>query len=117
MSPAPGKPLYRFESSAEQGRQFFGALEVATLKAVAAAWGVSLEGISLAMAAQWVENTVVGAACGIMDQAAIVLGRENCLLPLVCQPCQPFSPISLPPGAQHLGHRLDGPPFSHRDRL
>ena len=74
------------------------ALEIATLKAAAAAWDIRLEGISLAMAAQWVENTVVGAACGIMDQAAIVLGEEGSLLPLLCQPCQPFAPIGLPPG-------------------
>jgi galactokinase len=79
------------------------ALEVATLKAAAAAWDISLEGISLATAAQWVENTLVGAACGIMDQAAIVLGKESSLLPLLCQPCQPSAPIGLPPGIRIWG--------------
>ena len=79
------------------------ALEVATLKAAAAAWDISLEGISLATAAQWVENTVAGAACGIMDQAAIVLGAESSLLPLLCQPCQPYAPIGLPPGISIWG--------------
>ncbi len=79
------------------------ALEVATLKAVATAWDISLEGISLATAAQWVENTVAGAACGIMDQAAIVLGEENSLLPLLCQPCQPDAPIGLPSGISIWG--------------
>jgi galactokinase len=79
------------------------ALEVATLKAVAAAWDIGLEGISLATAAQWVENTLVGAACGIMDQAAIVLGEESSLLPLLCQPCQPYAPIGLPPGISIWG--------------
>jgi galactokinase len=79
------------------------ALEVATLKAVAAAWDINLEGISLAAAAQWVENTLVGAACGIMDQAAIVLGEEGRLLPLLCQPCQPYAPIGLPPGISIWG--------------
>lgn len=72
------------------------ALEVATLKAASAAWEVSLDGIALATAGQWVENVVVGSACGIMDQAAIVLGRENHLLPMLCQPCLPSSPIPLP---------------------
>ena len=47
---------------------------------------------------QWVENVVAGAACGIMDQAAIVCGEENCILPMLCQPCRIFSPIVLPPG-------------------
>jgi galactokinase len=73
------------------------ALEVAVLKAAAAAQGILLDGVALATAGQWVENVVVGAACGIMDQAAIVLGKENHLLPMLCQPCRPFSPISLPP--------------------
>ena len=79
------------------------ALEVATLKAVAAAFGVPLHGVTLATAGQWVENVVVGAACGIMDQAAIVLGRENHLLPMLCQPCRPFPPVTLPAGLQIWG--------------
>jgi galactokinase len=43
-----------------------------------------------------VENVVVGAACGIMDQAAIVLGEEDHLLPLLCQPCRPFPAMRRP---------------------
>jgi galactokinase len=74
------------------------ALEVATLKALSSVWGNPLDGIALATAAQWVENTVVGAACGIMDQAAIVLGQENCLLPLLCQPCLPAPLLRWPAG-------------------
>ncbi len=73
------------------------ALEIAVLKAASAAQGISLDGVALATAGQWVENVVVGAACGIMDQAAIVLGKENHLLPVLCQPCRPFSPVRLPP--------------------
>lgn len=72
------------------------ALTIATLKAASVAYGLTLEGIALAMAGQWVENVVVRAACGIMDQAAIVLGRKDHLLPLLCQPCQPFPLMELP---------------------
>lgn len=72
------------------------ALEVATLKAAATAAGIALGGVALAQAAQWVENVVAHSACGIMDQAAIVLGQEGCLLPLRCQPCVPFPLIRLP---------------------
>lgn len=79
------------------------ALEVAVLKAASAAWGASFEGVELAIAGQWVENVVVGAACGIMDQAAIVLGRENHLLPMLCQPCQPMASITLPAGLRIWG--------------
>jgi galactokinase len=72
------------------------ALEIAALKAASAVWKISLCGVALATAGQWVENVVVGAACGIMDQAAIVLGEENHLLPLLCQPCRPFPAVKLP---------------------
>jgi galactokinase len=74
------------------------ALEVSVLKAVSAAWGVTLDGVALATAGQWVENVVAGAACGIMDQAAIVLGKENHLLPILCRPCLPLSTVMLPAG-------------------
>lgn len=79
------------------------ALSVATLKAASAALGITLDGIALATAGQWVENVVVGSACGIMDQAAIVLGRENHLLPMLCQPCQPFPVLTLPASVRIWG--------------
>jgi galactokinase len=71
------------------------ALEIGVLKAVSTAHGLSLSGIPLATAGQWVENVIVGAACGIMDQAAIVLGQKDQLLPLICQPCHPLPPVFL----------------------
>ncbi len=79
------------------------ALVIATIKAAAAAWGLSIDGVALATAAQWVENVVVGSACGIMDQAAIVMGSENHLLPILCQPCQSFLPVTLPDGLSLWG--------------
>jgi L-arabinokinase len=79
------------------------AVEVAVLKAASAASGIDLAGIALAQAGQWVENVVAHSACGIMDQAAIVLGGRNALLPLLCQPCTPLNPIPLPPGVRVWG--------------
>jgi galactokinase len=79
------------------------ALEVAVLKAVSAACGITLDGVALATAGQWVENVVVGAASGIMDQAAIVLGQKNHLLPMLCQPCQPSPAVTLPAGIRIWG--------------
>jgi galactokinase len=81
---------------ANRGLASSAALEIAVLKAAAAASEVELAGVALAESAQWVENVVAHAACGIMDQAAIALGRADCLLPLVCQPCQPLPSIPLP---------------------
>ena len=72
------------------------AVEVATMKAVTAAYGIALEGIELAEACQWVENVIAESACGIMDQAASVLGDEGCILPLLCQPCEVQTPVKLP---------------------
>lgn len=63
------------------------AIEVAVMSAAAHAYGIELKGIKLALACQWVENTIAGAGCGIMDQATVVLGDEGQLLPLLCQPC------------------------------
>lgn len=72
------------------------AVEVATMKTACQAYGIDLKGIDLARACQWVENVIAESACGIMDQAAIVLGQEGTCLPLLCQPCVPFLPVKMP---------------------
>lgn len=72
------------------------AVEVAVMKAAAAAYGQPVQGIELAESCQWAENAIAQSPCGVMDQAAIVLGDESFLLPLLCQPCCPYSPVRLP---------------------
>ncbi|MHA4809120.1 GHMP family kinase ATP-binding protein [Flavitalea flava] len=72
------------------------AIEVAVMKAAAAAYGIVLEGVELALACQWVENAIADSACGIMDQIAVVTGRQGYIMPLVCQPCNPEPLIRLP---------------------
>jgi L-arabinokinase len=74
------------------------AVEVSVMKAAAACYGIDLRGIELAEACQWVENVIAGSACGIMDQAASVLGDEDHVLPLLCQPCLPRPLVKLPAG-------------------
>ena len=74
------------------------AVEVAVMKAAAACYGIALRGIELAEACQWVENVIAESACGIMDQAASVLGDEGHVLPLLCQPCLPRPLVKLPEG-------------------
>lgn len=73
------------------------AVEVAVMKAAAAAYGLKLDGIALAEACQWVENVIAGSPCGIMDQAAVVLGEQDHVMPLLCQPCRPYPLVRLPP--------------------
>jgi L-arabinokinase len=72
------------------------AVEVSVMKAVVAAYGIPLAGIDLAEACQWVENVIAESGCGIMDQAAVVLGDEGHMLPLLCQPCVPYPLVRLP---------------------
>ncbi len=76
------------------------SVEVAVMKPAARAYGMDLGGIELAEACQWVENVIAESACGIMDQAASVLGDEGYVLPLLCQPCAPRPLVKLPESLQ-----------------
>src|SRR4051812_2875683 len=64
------------------------ALEVATMRAVAAAFDISLESREVALLCQNVENLVAGAPCGVMDQMSVTFGEANRLLALLCQPAE-----------------------------
>ena len=72
------------------------ALEVAAMKAIAAAYGIRVEGSQLALWCQWVENAIAQSASGVMDQITVVLGEENHFVPLLCQPCQREPLVHLP---------------------
>lgn len=62
------------------------AIEVAVAMAVCAACGSVAPSTELATLCQAVENNVVGAPCGIMDQMTSACGRHDSLLRLLCQP-------------------------------
>jgi L-arabinokinase len=79
------------------------ALEVATLYAVLAAYGLEMDALEAARLAQRVENRVVGAPCGIMDQVTAVLGRDRALLALRCQPHSVEGIIPVPSGFRFIG--------------
>ncbi|MDA0748139.1 MAG: GHMP kinase [bacterium] len=74
------------------------ALEVAVMQAVCAAFHISLEPRETALLCQKVENLVVGAPCGVMDQMSSVCGEEGRLLALLCQPAELQDPVTLPEG-------------------
>jgi L-arabinokinase len=59
--------------------------------------------IQVARLCQMVENEVVGAACGIMDQVACSLGHAGQLLRLDCRPHTLLPPIAIPEGVRLLG--------------
>lgn len=79
------------------------AIEVAALSAITAAFGIDLEPVRLAQLCQTVENHVVGAPCGIMDQVTSALGKANRLLALRCQPCEIEGLHRVPAGYQFVG--------------
>ena len=72
------------------------ALEVATMSAVAAAFAINIGPRELALLCQQVENLVVGAPCGVMDQMTAACGEANHLLSMICQPAELQGSIKLP---------------------
>jgi L-arabinokinase len=79
------------------------ALEVAAMSALAAAHGLSLGARDLALLCQTVENRVVGAPCGIMDQMTAAAGERDRLLALLCQPAELLAQVPLPPELEVWG--------------
>lgn len=79
------------------------ALEVATMRAVTAAFSIDLDGFRIAALCQLVEHRVAGAPCGIMDQVTCTLGQSGRLLALRCQPHDILGHVPLPAGATFLG--------------
>jgi len=72
------------------------AIEVAVMKAIASSFDLSIEDHDLALLCQKVENSVVGAPCGIMDQMTAVCGEAGKLVALLCQPAVLQGMISIP---------------------
>lgn len=72
------------------------ALEVATMSAVAAAYKIAIDAREIALLCQQVENMVVGAPCGVMDQMTSSCGEADQLLALICQPAELRGTIQLP---------------------
>lgn len=79
------------------------ALEVAGMHAICAAYDIRLEPLELARLCQIVENRVVGAPCGIMDQVTIALGEQGSLLPIICRPHEVLAAERLPHGWRVAG--------------
>lgn len=72
------------------------ALEVAVMQAVTEAFDIKVEGRDKALLCQRVENLVVGAPCGVMDQMTAVFGERDRLLFMLCQPAELKRMITLP---------------------
>lgn len=79
------------------------AVEVATMTNLIAHFGINLEPMTLAAMCQEVENRIVGAPCGVMDQVASTLGEAGTMLRLLCQPHELQKPLPFPRGTKAIG--------------
>lgn len=90
------------------------ALEVAAARALGAD---DLDPLRLAALCQEAENHVVGAPCGIMDQAAVAIGTAGAILPILCRPASVRPLLSLPSEIEVVGwptgasHDVSGMPY------
>src|SRR3954469_99279 len=86
------------ESDVPEGRgvSSSAAIEAATMEAVIAAWPLRIEPRLRALRCQQVENLIVGAPCGVMDQMATIQGEAGSLMALLCQPAEFQGSIRLP---------------------
>jgi len=93
------------DSSVPEGRGVASsaALEVAVAMAVAAVTSVDVSPTDVAALCQRVENQVVGAPCGIMDQMTSACGKQDHLLQLHCQPGTIERHIPVPRGYRFYG--------------
>ena len=72
------------------------ALEVACMQAFAQYFSLEIAAEDIAVLSQRVENTVVGAPCGLMDQMTSNCGKESHLMQMLCQPGSVEGHLALP---------------------
>jgi len=72
------------------------ALEAAVMQALAAMLAVDVPPRDMALLCQRVENLVVGAPCGVMDQMAAIRGEAGKLMALLCQPAEFQGTVPMP---------------------
>ncbi|KAL6985073.1 D-arabinose 1-dehydrogenase (NAD(P)(+)) [Sarracenia purpurea var. burkii] len=79
------------------------AVEVASMSAIAAAHGLDISPRELALLCQKVENHIVGAPCGVMDQMTSACGEANKLLAMICQPAEVIGLVDIPSHVRFWG--------------
>jgi L-arabinokinase len=95
------------------------SIEVATMMNLCGHFGLlaTIQPLKLAAMCQEVENRLVGAPCGIMDQVSSCCGRSDSLLRLLCQPHELQPPLNFPAGVRAVGidsrvkHSVGGPMY------
>ena len=79
------------------------AIEVAAMVSINEQYNLGLSPLEIARLAQIVENRVIGAPCGIMDQITSVAGEEGKVISILCRPDKILELVELPEGTHLLG--------------
>ena len=105
VSAASGGFRLLIESRVPEGKgvSSSAALEVACLSVIAARYDIELAGDEIARMAQWAENHIARAPCGIMDQMTSACGQRDRLLRLRCQPGTVEGHVAIPAGFRFYG--------------
>ena len=85
------------------------ALEVASLTVLNQLYGLKLDAMEIARLAQIVENRIVGAPCGIMDQITSASGTKGKILSILCQPDQILEFVECPQNVSFIGIHTKAP--------
>ena len=88
--------LIRSDVPEGKGVSSSAALEVAVMQAVTAAFEIAVDPREMAILCQKVENLIVGAPCGVIDQMTAACGRAGELLVLLCQPAELLGTVAVP---------------------
>lgn len=110
--------LVRSEVPAGKGVSSSAAIEVAAMRALADLLGLCIADHDLALLCQKVENLVVGAPCGVMDQMTAACGRPGALMALLCQPAEVLPPVAVPDDVAFYGidsgirHQVSGADYA-----
>lgn len=104
VRPDKGIVIYGYSTVPEgKGISSSAAIEVATMRSVARVLGLDIDAHQQAILCQRVENLIVGAPCGLMDQMTSSMGQQGMLLNLLCQPDIVRDPVRLPNGLSVWG--------------
>ena len=85
------------------------AIEVAALTAINQLYALKLEAMEIARIAQIVENRIVGAPCGIMDQVTSVAGSWTKMISILCQPDKILEFVPCPSRVSFVGIHTKAP--------
>lgn len=96
VTPAGARVLVASTVPEGKGVSSSAALEAAVMRALVASLELAIGGRELALLCQTVENRVVGAACGVMDQMTALCGEADSLLALLCQPAELMGSVAVP---------------------